>query len=284
MTAAAVVQSKRPVRVIHRGALLCAALWLGGCATSNYGGPINGEQALSPEERRLQAVETRVAELSRQMSVSQAGREQKDAEELGRLRGLIEQLRYDFDQTQQRNADAITGFDARIKALEADAIGRSDAAVGVVDGAAPDSALGGTPSVAIPLPGAAPLSSAADEEAMYLRSFDLLKGGKYDDAIGGFKGMLAKYPQGNYADNAWYWSGESYYIKKDFNNALTSYRSLLEKFSSSPKVPDALLKTGIIQQEQKKKDAARAAYNRVIKEFPNSSAAIQARTRLGQLR
>lgn len=272
----------RKSSILRSAAPICASLWLAACAGQNYGGPINSEQALSPEERRLQAVETKLAELSRKLSSTEAGREQRNAEELGRLRGLIEQLRYDFDQSQRKQQEAITSFDARIKGLEAEALAPSaGASAGAVGADAAASPLGAPVAPATASP---PLSSAADEEAMYLKSFDLLKGGKYDEAITGFKSMQAKYPQGNYADNAWYWTGESYYIKKDFPNALASYRSLLEKFGSSPKVPDALLKTGIIQQEQKKYDAAKAAYNRVIKEFPNSSAAIQARTRVAQLR
>lgn len=279
MTAAMVVQ-RRKSSILRSAAPICASLWLVACAGQNYGGPINSEQALSPEERRLQAVETKLAELSRKLSSSEAGREQRNAEELGRLRGLIEQLRYDFDQSQRRQQEAITSFDARIKGLEAEALAHPAPVPGDAESNGPGTSAG-TVSAA---PASPPLSSAADEEALYLKSFDQLKGGKYDDAIVGFKAMLSKYPQGNYSDNAWYWTGESYYIKKDFPNALASYRSLLEKFGSSPKVPDALLKTGIIQQEQKKNDAAKAAYNRVIKEFPNSSAAIQARTRVAQLR
>lgn len=279
MTAAVVVQ-RTSMSILLKVAPMCAALWLAGCAGQNYGGPINSEQALSPEERRLQAVETKLAEVSRRLNTTDAGREQKTSQELGQLRGLIEQLRYDFDQSQRRQQEAITSFDARIKGLEAEALAHP----GTGGAPAGDGEVGlGAPVGTVP--NAAPaLSSAADEEALYLKSFDQLKGGKYDDAIAGFKSMLGKYPQGNYSDNAWYWTGESYYIKKDFPNALSSYRSLLEKFGSSPKVPDALLKTGIIQQEQKKNDAAKAAYNRVIKEFPNSSAAIQARTRVAQLR
>lgn len=281
MTAAMVMQ-RRKSSILRNVAPMCAALWLAGCAGQNYGGPINSEQALSPEERRLQAVETKLAEVSRRLNSTDAGREQKTSQELGQLRGLIEQLRYDFDQSQRRQQEAITSFDARIKGLEAEAL--ANPGTGSTPPATGEPGLGapvGTVPNAAPAPG---LSSAADEEALYLKSFDQLKGGKYDDAIVGFKSMLSKYPQGNYSDNAWYWTGESYYIKKDFANALSSYRSLLEKFGSSPKVPDALLKTGIIQQEQKKNEAAKAAYNRVIKEFPNSSAAIQARTRVAQLR
>lgn len=278
---AAMVMSRRKLSILRKVAPLGATLWLAACAGQNYGAPINSEQALSPEERRLQAVETKLAELSRRLNTTDAGREQKTSQELGQLRGLIEQLRYDFDQSQRRQQEAITSFDARIKGLEAEALAPPSGAAAAAAGS--DAGLGAPVGNAVSS-SAAPLSSAADEEALYLKSFDQLKGGKYDEAIAGFKSMLSKYPQGNYSDNAWYWTGESYYIKKDFSNALSSYRSLLEKFGSSPKVPDALLKTGIIQQEQKKNDAAKAAYNRVIKEFPNSSAAIQARTRIAQLR
>lgn len=260
-------------------ALLPAALVLAGCASS-YGAPINGERALSPEEQRLQAVETKLADLTRRFNGSEASRDQKMAGDIGSLHGMVEQLRYDFDNSQKRNQELLQSYDARLKTLEAaqqaGAVGQPQA--GDAQGAA------GVPATPGATPPAAPASAAADEEALYLRSFDLLKAGKYDDAIHGFSAMLAKYPQGNYSDNALYWTGESYNIKKDYPNALTSYRALLEKFPASPKVPDALLKTGIILQDQKKTEQARAAYQRVIKEFPNSSSATQARSRLATLR
>lgn len=257
-------------------ALLTAALLVTGCASS-YGAPINGERALSPEEQRLQAVETKLADLTRRFGSSEANRDQKLTSDLGSLRGSVEQLRYDFDTSQRRNQELMQAYDTRLKALEAAQQAGAAASSTLPPGADPATAT--SPSTA---PVAA--SAAADEEAAYLKSFDLLKAGKYDEAIRGFNGMLAKYPQGNYSDNALYWTGESYNIKKDYPNALTSYRSLLEKFPASPKVPDALLKTGMILQEQKKNDQARAAYQRVIKEFPNSTSATQARNRLAQLR
>lgn len=250
---------------------------LAGCASSPYGTPINGQQALSPEEQRLQAVETKLADLSRRFASTDVNRDQKYASDLGTLRGMVEQLRYDFDTTQKHNQDVLQAYDARLKALET----------------AQQAPLAGLPPPGESLPpdgsqaGAAasgPVSAAADEEAAYLKSFDLLKAGRYDDAIRGFNAMLAKYPQGNYSDNALYWTGESYNIKKDYTNALASYRALLEKFPASPKVPDALLKTGVILQDQKKTDQARSTYERIIKDFPNSTSATQARNRLAQLR
>jgi len=264
--------------------LSLAAFAVTGCA-STYGAPINGERALSPEEQRLQAVETKLADLTRRFSSSEANRDQKLSGDLGSLRGTVEQLRYDFDNSQKRNQDLMQAYDTRLKALEAAQQAGAAAQVPPTG----DVPTGGVPvapgAAAQPVAPAAPAaSSAADEEAAYLKSFDLLKAGKYDDAIRGFNAMLAKYPQGNYSDNALYWTAESYNIKKDYPNALTSYRSLLEKFPASPKVPDALLKTGLILQDQKKTDQARTAYQRVIKEFPNSTSATQARNRLAQLR
>lgn len=274
--------------------LLLTASALAGCASGGYGGPINGDRALSPEERRLQDTETKIADLTRRVNGMEANRANQNlGDEVRSLRGQVEQLRYDFDNAQRKTQEQDAALDARLKALEA---GGAAAAV-PAPGAAGAPAAGGLytpPAAAVPQPqvyapapqppAATGASAAADEEALYLKSFDSIKTGKYDDAIRGFRGMLDKYPQGNYSDNAWYWMGESYYVKRDYPNALQSYRSLLEKFPASPKVPDALLKTGIVQQEQKKNDQARAAYQRVLKEYPNSQAATLARGRLDQLK
>ncbi len=95
--------------------------------------------------------------------------------------------------------------------------------------------------------------------------------------------MLEKYPQGNYADNAWYWMGECYHVKGDSASALHSYQNLLQAAPASPKVPDALLKTGVIYQTQQKNPQARDAYQKVLKQYPTSNAAAQARSRLAKL-
>lgn len=270
------------LRLVRPLALLSAVLAMSGCASS-YGAPINGDRALSPEEQRLQAVETKLAELSRRFSGSETSRDQRLAEELGVLRGSVEQLQHDLEVSQRKSQDQFLAVENRLKLLETAAAQQQAAAAQAnVPVADPNTTVGAIPST--PVQPTVPASAAADEEAAYLRSFDLLKAGKYDEAIRGFGGMLEKYPQGNYSDNAWYWMGECYNIKKDYVNALQSYRALLEKFTASPKVPDALLKTGTILQEQKKTEQARAAYQRVIKEYPNSTAATQSRSRLAQLR
>lgn len=275
---------------------LFAALALSACA-SDYGAPINGQRALSPEEQRLQAVENKTVDLSRRLGAMEAAQSGSQADDLRNLRGQVEQLRHDVDTLQQAIQQQNSDNDARFKRLEGGAqpaaasgadpnapAGQQPAAAATpVVPVAPAPAAAVAPAAAAPA-AAAPSSASADEEAIYLKSFDQLRGGKYDAAITGFRSMLGKYPQGNYADNAWYWMGESYHVKGDDNNALKSYQSLLQQFPASPKVPDALLKTGVIYQGQQKSAQARDAYQKVLKQYPSSSAAAQARTRLAQIK
>jgi tol-pal system protein YbgF len=131
----------------------------------------------------------------------------------------------------------------------------------------------------------APQSSgdfAAEEQSAYLKAFDHLKAGRYDGAIAGFKGMLDQWPQGNFADNAWYWLGESQYVKRQYKPALDSYTALIAQFPASPKVPDAIFKSGLAQLELKQTAEAKANWRRVMKDYPNSNAAGLARQRLAQ--
>src|ERR1700758_46141 len=87
---------------------LCAALALSACAT-DYGAPINGQRALSPEEQRLQSVENKTVDLSRRVNAIETGQNGSTADELRNLRGQVEQLRHDVDALQQaqqqQNAD-----------------------------------------------------------------------------------------------------------------------------------------------------------------------------------
>jgi tol-pal system protein YbgF len=303
------------IRVIVPGlAPLLAALALAGCA-STYGAPINGEAALSPEEQRLQAVENKTVDLSRRLgaleSSGQSGSTMGD--ELRELRGQVEQLRHDVDSLQQQQQQQYADMDARLKRLELAAApaqppGQAPPAApapgadgGAAGGSSPPPAAGAPPTAAVAAPNAVapappaavapaatvvapPASAGADEEAIYLKSVDLLRANKLDEAIRGFRGQLEKYPQGSYADNAWYWTGQAFYIKQNFAEALKAYQALLQQFPASPKVPEALLRVGVIYQDQQKSDLARTTYQRVIQQFPNSTAASQARTRLAQLR
>lgn len=274
-----------------------AAATVVGCASE--GGPISGDpHALSPEELRLQNAEAKLSELSHKLDGMNASRGNSQvSDDLRSLRGDIEQLRHDFEDAQKQTQ----ALDQRVQHLEGTAPPAASVPSSVplaANAASPPPATTNALSSTAPAlppssssspapetsssPVVAPTGSAPapQEEAQYSASFSQLKTQHYDEAIRGFRAMLDQYPQGNYADNAWYWMGEAYYVKHDLNSSLQSFQSLLDRFPASPKVPDALLKVGLINIDLKKNEQGRAVLQRVVREFPNSKAADVARSKL----
>jgi TolA-binding protein len=66
---------------------------------------------------------------------------------------------------------------------------------------------------------------------------------------------------------------ESFYASNKFDQALSGFAEVIEKYPSSSKVPDALLKMGYCNYSLKRWDAARAALTRVQAEYPTTTAA-----------
>lgn len=267
-------------RVSGSCAALALVLLTGGCA-SDFGGPISSSNktALSPAERRLQEVETKTAQITRRLDAMNASQTDQDLtrlrDEIRFLRGDVEKLRFDLDNRDRSSKELFASFDRRLAQLEAGGGGAGAAA-------APAGVVSTAPGTLAP---AAPRSAVAspEEERAYLGTFDLLKNGKYDEAIRGFRSMLDQWPQGRYADNGWYWMGEAQMVKRDYAGAANSFQSLVQGFPSSPKVADGLYKLGLSQIELKKPVDAKSALQRVIRDYPSTNAANLAKQKLDQL-
>lgn len=290
-------------RSVHGYAIVLLGLGtLAGCASQ--GRVDGGGDVLSPQERRLQTVETRMAEMSRRLDgINYAGLDQDNVklrDDIRALRGEVERLRFDYDNQTKRSKDQYLNLDSRLARIEAANAAAPQA--GAQPGAAVMPAYApstpAAPAVSAPVAPAAPAAAAPsgpvvisnggggtpEEEGAYLATFDLLKNGKYDDAIRGFRSMLDKWPNGRYSDNATYWMGEAFYVKRDYKSAQTSFQTVLDKFGNSPKAPDAMLKVGLCQIELKQNDQATATLQKVIKTYPTANAANLAKQRLDQLK
>ncbi len=253
---------------------LCAALLLCGC-TDFGGGPIGGgggedagPRPLSAQEARLQGIETKLGDITRKVDnlnlASQSQGISQLQSEVRELRGDVERLHFDIDTANKRNRELYADLDKRLTKVENEGRARLSMAPAIVN--------------------APPVPASQEEESTYLAVFEHLRGGRYDEAITGFRDLTARWPQGKYADNAWYWLGESYYAKKDYDSALEAFKNLTTSFPNSPKVPDGLLKVGMAQAEKKQLPEARATLQKVIADYPASNAASLARQRLDQLK
>ncbi|NIP18192.1 MAG: tol-pal system protein YbgF [Xanthomonadales bacterium] len=122
------------------------------------------------------------------------------------------------------------------------------------------------------------------EKAAYDDAFQSLKELRYSDAAEQFSDFLAAFPGSEYADNAQYWLGESYYVTRNYEIALEAFESLLAQFPESPKVPDSLLKIGYTHYELKQWELARAALTQVQDQYPGTTLARLAESRLRSMR
>lgn len=127
-------------------------------------------------------------------------------------------------------------------------------------------------------------TTAADEKAAYDKAFQALKELRYADAAEEFQSFLDAYPNSDYADNAQYWLGESYYVTRNYDIALTAFQDLLDRFPDSSKAPDALLKIGYTHYELRQWDDARATLTQVQERYPDSTLSRLAENRLRSMR
>jgi len=119
-----------------------------------------------------------------------------------------------------------------------------------------------------------------DPAADYRAAVELVKGGKHDDAVAALRAFLVKYPRHDYADNAQYWLGETFYAQKDYTHALAEFRTVIETYPRGNKVPDALLKVGYCYQALGQTDKAHAVLAQVVNLYPKSEPAVLAAKRL----
>ncbi len=85
-----------------------------------------------------------------------------------------------------------------------------------------------------------------DEKSLYDTSLELIRNRQYDLAITQLQSLISRYPDGEYAPNAYYWLGEVYAAKPvpDLEKARTALAQVISFFPDHRKVPDATFKLG----------------------------------------
>lgn len=84
-----------------------------------------------------------------------------------------------------------------------------------------------------------------DPTAVYESAFSLVRDGSYDQAEAALGDFLARFPDHSLAPNARYWLGETYYVRKDYEQATRVFAEAYQQAPKGPKGPDNLLKLGL---------------------------------------
>jgi tol-pal system protein YbgF len=192
--------------------------------------------------------------------------------EVQELRGQLEQLQQQLEQAKQGQRSQYLDLDGRLNRLEG-------GTVPAPDPAAPAAAPAAASNPAVPPP-ASNAMAGMDERAAYAHAFDALKSGDYVESSRRFRDFIAAHPGGQYAPNALYWLGESYYVTQNYALAGEQFQALLDRYPSHDKAPGALLKLGLAQYGLKDYAGADATLHHVVQRYPGSDVARTADDRL----
>ena len=112
-----------------------------------------------------------------------------------------------------------------------------------------------------------------DEQNLYKRAFQAMQQRDYVLSKKLFEQLLQQHPQGQFSANALYWMGEIHLAQGDLAQSIKSFDALLMRYPLSHKVPGAMLKKAKILQQQGLHQEATALLQRLVKQYPASSAA-----------
>lgn len=221
-------------------------------------------------EERIQALESQnngglVAQELQQME-----------DELRNLRGRLEEQDYALQQLrvqQEKNA----ALEARLRTLEA----------GMVRQSSQSQPQPQQPSANWSQSQSAAGTSAppgAEEQAQYQAALDMLKQGRYPEAIASFRRFREHAPNSSYSDNVCYWLGESLYMNKELPAALAEFDRLLMDFPQSNKRANAQLKMGFIYYDLNDFAKARTILEQVKADQVGTTAAELATQRLERMK
>ncbi len=217
-------------------------------------------------EQSNEAQRARQAELNNQMAeqISQLKKSLLDLNsqiellraDNARLRGQDEQTTRDVAELQRKVKDLQQGVDDRMRKLEPQKV-----------------SVDGREFMADP-----------DEKRLYDEAMTVFRRGEFEPAAGALSAFQKRYPASGYNESASFWLGNAYYGKRDFKNAIATFRSFVNTHPDAARAPEALLSIANCQAELKDNKSARKTIDELLRTYPKSEAAQAGRERLASLK
>jgi TolA-binding protein len=147
----------------------------------------------------------------------------------------------------------------------------------------------GTPGSPVPPGGQPPAATggsaiAASPKAVWDAAYADYTSGQYDLAILGFESYIKSFPKSDQADDAQVLICASYLNDKKDAKAVEACDLAIRNYPGGNAIPDAYYRKGLALNNLKDVNGARAAWETVVKNHPDSDAGRMAKQRLDQIR
>jgi tol-pal system protein YbgF len=116
--------------------------------------------------------------------------------------------------------------------------------------------------------------------SLYQESLALFNDGDYRGARAGFQRFLDGDSPEDYRDNALYWIGECHFAEGSYTAALAAFERVVREFPDGNKVPDSLLKIGLTHERLNDQRSASEVLRMLVETYPTTEAARRASERL----
>lgn len=176
--------------------------------------------------------------------------------EHAKLRGQNEQLLRDVADLQRRQKDIAQGVDERLRQFEPVKV--------TVDGLE--------------------FQADADEKRDFEAALAVFRAGKFADAKTAFAGFVRQYPRSGYLPSARFWLGNAQYAAREYKEAIGNFKMLLSEAPDHARAPEAALSIANCQIELKETRTARKTLEDLLRDYPQSEAAVAAKERLSRLK
>jgi tol-pal system protein YbgF len=194
-------------------------------------------------------------------------------------------------QGNQRVADLAAEIDslqqsiARLKGRLEVAEHRVDEALEEARSARAAAAAGAVPDAPAAVEEPGDEGASAAEVQAYQSAYSKWRSGDAVACVDQFRNFLQTYPSSAYADDAAYWMADCYFKQGDFKTAILRYDDVVARFPTSNKAPDALYRQGeaLMRLGPNYGNAAGKAFERILKEYPDSARAPEAKRQLDLL-
>jgi tol-pal system protein YbgF len=133
-----------------------------------------------------------------------------------------------------------------------------------------------------PRPGGRQPGPPISPEELFDRGMESYRAGELGQAVLDFEEFADKHPGHPLTPSAHFWIGEAYFRSRDFERAASRYQKAIDLAATGDRTPDALLRLGLALRSLHREDRAREVWARLVRDFPDSDAALRARAVLRQ--
>jgi tol-pal system protein YbgF len=176
--------------------------------------------------------------------------------EIAKLRGANEQLARDLSETQRKLTDQTQALESRLKPLEPQKV--------TLDGRE--------------------FQVDPEERRQYEAAVGLVGRGDFAEAVSALSVFQRRYSASGYTDSVRFWLGSAQYGKRDYRDAIATFKAFISGNPEHPRAADALLSLANCQIELKDNKTARRSLEDLIKAYPGTEAARAGKERLAALK